>query len=285
MASNPTHVPDDAPHAPTLVLEPGGGSARDMARDVWAYRELLAFLVWRDLKVRYRQTVLGVAWVLIQPALTVLIFTVFFGSLAGVPSEGLPYPVFALAGILPWSFFSAAVTSSGASLVNSSSLVGKVYFPRVLIPASAVASSLVDFALGGLLVAVVLPLYGARPGASIALLPLVVGAWVLLAFGTGTFLAAVNVKYRDVRYALPFALQIWMFLSPVIYPSSIVPARWKWLFGLNPLVGLVDAFRAALVGREPEWSTLLVSLGAAAAAVAAGLAYFRRVERSFADVL
>jgi lipopolysaccharide transport system permease protein len=254
-------------------------------RDLWAYRELLYFLTWRDVKVRYKQTVLGAAWAIIQPLFTMLLFTLFFGRLAGMPSEGIPYPLFAYAGLLPWTFFANAITSSGNSLVGSANLITKVYFPRMIIPGAAVAAGLVDFALASVLLAGMMVYYGVAITANVLLLPALVLLTVLLALGVGMWMSALNVKYRDIRYALPFVVQLWMFGSPVIYPATIVPVRWRWMLDLNPLTGIIEGFRAALFGRPFDWT----ALGLAGTLTVLFLSYaaydFRRMEKTFADVV
>jgi lipopolysaccharide transport system permease protein len=255
-------------------------------REVWAYRELLAFLVWRDLKVRYRQTLLGAGWALLQPIATMVVFAVVFGRLLGVPSEGVPYPSFVLAALVPWTYFSGSVTNGAASLLNNQNLVGKVYFPRLLLPASAVLTTAVDAALALLLAVAFVAWQGAAPGAALALLPLWALLAVLLAFGTTAWLSALTVRYRDVRYTLPFAMQLWLFATPIAYPSSSVPEAWRAVYALNPMVTVVDGFRAALLGTALPTATMVATSVLMTTGIAViGVAYFRRVERSFADVL
>src|SRR5205085_10522467 len=221
-------------HAPIVWrIEPSRGWVSLKLNELWDYRELLYFLTWRDVKVRYKQTVLGAAWAIIQPLFTMLIFTLFFGRFAGVPSDGVPYPLFAYAGLLPWIFFSNAVTNSGNSLVGSANLITKVYFPRMIIPGAAVAAGLVDFAIAFGILIVLMIYYGIGFSWSLLMLPALVLLTALLALGVGMWMSALNVKYRDIRYALPFLIQLWMFASPIIYPLTIVPARWKWLLHLQ----------------------------------------------------
>jgi lipopolysaccharide transport system permease protein len=254
-------------------------------RDLWAYRELLFFLTWRDVKVRYKQTVIGAAWAIIQPLFTMLMFTLFFGKLAGMPSEGIPYPLFAYAGLLPWTFFSNAVTNSGNSLVGSANLITKVYFPRMIIPGAAVGAGLVDFALAFALLGGMMVYYRVSATWNLLMLPLLVLLTVLLALGVGMWMSALNVKYRDIRYALPFVIQLWMFGSPIIYPATIVPQRWRWALALNPLTGIIEGFRAALFGRTFD----VIALGLATTLTVLVLTYaaydFRRMEKTFADVV
>jgi lipopolysaccharide transport system permease protein len=272
------------PEQPVICIRPDAGSGWGL-RELWAYRELLWFLAWRDIQLRYRQTALGVAWALIQPLFTMLLFTLFFGTLAGMPSDGVPYPLFAYAGLLSWTFFANAVTASGNSLVGSSHLITKVYFPRLLVPTAAVVAGLVDLAVASVLFAGLALYYGVVPSWSILLLPVLVVLLVLLALAVGLWMAALNVRYRDVRHALPFLIQLWMFATPVIYPASLVPERWRWLLALNPLTGLVEALRAVLFGRTPDWSTLGVAVAITLGVLVLAVGYFRRQERDFADVV
>lgn len=272
------------PAQPLVVVRASRAWTAFDLREIWGHRELLYFLTWRDVKIRYKQTLLGVAWAVLQPLLTMAIFTVLFGRLAGMPSEGVPYPLFAYAGLLPWTFFASAVTSSGNSLVLNHSLLTKVYLPRVLIPGAAVAAFLVDFAIALSLVAVLMWWYRVVPTWSLAMVPALTVLVFGLALGIGMGLAALNVRYRDVRHALPFLVQMWMFLSPVIYPPAILPLRWRWVLGLNPLSGVIEGFRAALLGRAFDWPSLGLSALIMVVCLAAASWYFRRVERTFADV-
>jgi lipopolysaccharide transport system permease protein len=254
--------------------------------EIWAYRELLYFLIWREVKVRYKQTALGAAWAVLQPVTTMIVFAIFFGRLAGIPSDGVPYPVFAFCALLPWQLFAFALSESSNSVVANQRLITKVYFPRLIVPMAAVAVGLVDFAISLVVLALMLAYYGIHPGLAALTLPL----WTLLAvstaLGMGLWLSALNVRYRDVRYTLPFVAQLWLFVTPVAYPASIVPEMWRPLYALNPMVGVVEGFRWALLGgnRAPS-----LAVGVSAAVVAtifvSGLFYFRRVERTFADVI
>lgn len=273
------------PERPLVVLEPRRSWAVFGLHDVWAYRELLYFLTWRDIKVRYKQTLLGAAWAIIQPLFTMLIFTLFFGRFAGMPSDGLPYSLFAFAGLLPWTFFSNAVTNGGNSLIMNANLISKTYFPRVLVPASAVAASLVDLAISMAFLAVLMAYYGLPPRASLMLLPVLVLLVFLLAFGVSLGMSALNVRYRDVRYTLPFVVQLLMFATPIIYPASIVPERWRWVLALNPLAAVIEAFRAALFGLPIPWGALAVSALTTLALLLLCAIAFHRMERSFADLL
>lgn len=254
--------------------------------EAWQYRELFQFLVWRDIKVRYKQTVLGVLWAVIQPVVTMVVFTIFFGRLAGMPSDGLPYPVFAFCGLLPWQLFSRALTDSGNSLVGSQNLITKVYFPRLIIPLAAIVAGLVDFALASVVLAGLMIWYGMVPGLPILALPIFLVLALGSALAMGLWLSALNVQFRDVRYAIPFLTQFWMFVTPVAYPASLVPERWRLLLGLNPMTGVVEGFRWALLGRgEPPGALLAVSMAVIAVFIVSSLYYFRRMERSFADVV
>jgi lipopolysaccharide transport system permease protein len=258
-------------------------------RELWRYRELLFFLTWRDVKVRYKQTVLGIAWVVLQPVLTMLVFTVFFGRLAGLEQRtgGLPYPLFVYTGLLLWTLFASAITNAGNSLVINQHLITKTYFPRLVIPLSCVGVALVDFAVAFMVLIGMMLWYGVAAGAEMLLLPVVVVLTVLMSLGVGAALAGLTVAYRDFRYVVPFIAQLWMFLTPVMYPSEIVPERWRWLLALNPMAGLVDAWRYAVLGWLPGWNpgALLASAAVTVAVCGLGLFYFRQVERHFADIV
>lgn len=273
------------PEKPLVVIEPSRSWVALDLKGLWAYRELLYFLTWRDVKVRYKQTLLGVAWAIIQPLLTMLIFTLFFGRLAGIPSDNIPYPIFAYTGLLLWTFFANSVTNSGNSLVGNSNLITKIYFPRMVIPGAAVGAALVDFVIAFLILVGLMIYYRVPVSWTIVMLPIPMVLTVLLALGVGMWMSALNVKYRDIRYALPFLIQIWMFASPIIYPLSLVPQKWRWALALNPLTGIIENFRAALFGRAFDWPLL----GSSAAITLAFLVYaaysFRRMERTFADIV
>jgi lipopolysaccharide transport system permease protein len=254
--------------------------------ELWTYRELLYFFVWRDLKVRYEQTFIGVAWVILQPLLTMILFSLLFGRLAGLPSDGLPYPIFYLAGLLPWTYFSQSATRATNALVDNQRVITKVYFPRILLPVSAVLAGLVDFAIGFVVLALLLPLYGITPTAAAWTLPCFVALTVAAALAVGLSLSALHALYRDVRYVVQFLLMIWMFVSPVAYPSSLVPARWRWLYGLNPMAGAIDGMRWALAGQSPPDPVLLtVSALTVLVLLLGGLAYFQHVDLTVADVV
>lgn len=252
---------------------------------VWTCRELLTFLAWRDVKVRYKQTALGATWAVLQPAGTMLVFTLLFGGLAKLPSDGIPYALFAYGGLLPWTFFQAAVTNSSNSLVSNVNLVTKVYFPRLIIPIGTVVAGLVDFAVAGVLLFPLQLYYGVFPGRQILLLPALLALLVGLAAGVGLWASALNVYYRDVRYAQPFLLQLWMFVTPIIYPLGLVPEHWRLVVALNPLVGIVSGFRAALFGLPLEVVPLAIAVAVTGVVFSTALLFFRRMESRFADVI
>lgn len=270
---------------PVLVIRPSKGFLRLNLGDLWEYRELLYFLVWRDIKVRYKQTVLGAAWAIIQPVMTMIVFSIFFGRLAKVPSDGIPYPVFAFAALLPWQLFAFALTESSNSLVGSQNLITKVYFPRLVIPLASVLAGLVDFAIAFVVLFGLMLYYHITPTAAVAWLPLFVGLALATALSVGLWLSALNVKYRDVRYTIPFLTQLWMFATPVAYPSSLIPQPWRTWYGLNPMAGVVEGFRWALLGKSGGPGLLLwVSVAAVLILLVGGLFYFRRMESTFADI-
>lgn len=255
-------------------------------RESWRYRELFYFFAWRDVKLRYKQTAFGAAWAIIQPLCTMVVFTVLFGHFANMPSDGIPYPIFSYSALVPWVYFSGALASSGNSLLGNASLLTKVYFPRVTLPASAVLSGLVDFAIASVVLVGLMVFYGVPLSWRLLLWPLLAVPLVLLAFGIGMFLAALNARYRDVKHAIPFVTQLWLFVTPIIYPSSIVPERVRLLLALNPLTGLIEGFRASILpDRHVDWRLLIVSFGLTLGIFALGAWYFRRTERIFADVI
>jgi lipopolysaccharide transport system permease protein len=252
-------------------------------KELWAYRELLYFLIWRDVKVRYKQTLLGVAWVVLQPLMTMLITTIFFGKLVRVPSDNLPYALFVFAGLLIWSFFSRAITQSGSSLVGSANLITKVYFPRLMIPTATVLSGLVDFAVSFLLLIGLMIYYGVTLSAHLLMFPLLLMLTVMLALGAGLWLAALNVKYRDVAAIIPFIVQVGMFATPIYYPSNLIPEKWRWLIKLNPLTGVIENLRASLFNRPFDWQSLMIAIALAVVLLVSSAYVFRRMEKSFAD--
>jgi len=259
---------------------------RELLREFWKYRELFYFLAWRDIKVRYKQTALGVAWAILQPFLTMIVFTLLFGRLAKMPSDGIPYPIFYFGALLPWMYFSATMTNSSNSLVANASLITKVYFPRIILPSSLAISGLVDFSIGCVLLLGTLAYYGVTPEWAWLMWPVLLVPLVVLALGVSMLLAALNVRYRDVKYALPFLIQLLLFVTPVIYPTSIVPERYRFILALNPLSGIIDAFRSSLVPVKPiDWQLLAFSLVVILAIFSLGFTYFRRTERTFADIV
>jgi homopolymeric O-antigen transport system permease protein len=268
----------------TRLSASGGAGLR--LRELWAYRELLYFLVWRDVKVRYKQTVLGAAWAIMQPVLTMVVFTLFFGNLANVPSDGIPYPLFSFAGLVPWTLFAYSLTESSGSLVSNQNLITKVYFPRLIIPLASVLSGLVDFAIGFGVLLVLMVYYGVVPTVFIWTVPLFMLLAVVAALSVGIWLSALNVEFRDVRYTIPFLTQLWMFVTPLAYASSLVPPRWRIVYGLNPMAGVVEGFRWALLGRTAAPNLLLTaSVSMVIVLLVGGTFYFRRMERTFADVV
>src|SRR6266436_3579093 len=283
MATAASNVALPLPSA-TVRIEPPRGLFELRLREVWAYRELLYFFVWRDVKIRYKQTAIGVLWVVLQPVLTMLVFTLFFGRLAKLPSQGLPYPVFYFAALVPWTYFSYALQMTTSIVVDSQAIITKVYFPRLILPISAALSGLVDFAIGFGVLALFTVAYGIRPTLAALWLPALLALAFFTALGVGLWLSALNALYRDVRYVIPFAVQFWMFASPVAYPSSLVPERWRWLYGLNPMAGVIDGFRWAITGRgQPPSLILLASSAVVALILLGGLFFFNRMESSVAD--
>jgi lipopolysaccharide transport system permease protein len=276
----------DPAKPPVTRIRPSGGWRAVDLREVWKYRELLYFLTLRDIKLRYKQTALGVAWAVLQPLLTMTVFTVFFGNLAGMPSDGRPYALFVLVGLLPWQLFAYALTQSSNSLVNEQRLISKVYFPRLIVPVASVLSGLMDFLVTLGLVLVGLAVYGVVPTWAVLAAPVFVVFAVLTALAVGLWLSALNVQYRDVRYTIPFLTQFWLFVTPVAYPASLVPAAYRPAFGLNPMAGVVEGFRWALLGTAaPDWGLMAVSAGVVGVLLIGGVFYFRRMETTFADVV
>jgi len=269
----------------TVIAPPEGVLAIDFA-ELWSYRELLLLLIWRDATVRYKQSVVGIGWALIQPVMMMIIFTLVFGHFAGLPSEGVPYPVLALSALLPWNYFARSLSDSSNSLVGSSALVTKIYFPRVILPLSKVFSGLIDFAIAFVLLIAVMIWYRIAPSWRIITLPAFTAMAILVALAVGLWMTALNVRYRDVTFIVPFLVQLWMYASPVAYSTSIVPARWRWFYALNPLTGVIDGFRWALLGRTaPRLDTIAISLAIVVVIFFSGLYYFRRTERTFADII
>lgn len=276
---------NDLPEKPVVVIEANSGSLWLDLQKLWNFRDLLFVLTVRDIKVRYKQTVLGILWVIIQPVLMMLFFTLIFGRLAGMPSDGIPYPIFAYAGLLPWTFFSNSLNGSANSLVGNSSLITKVYFPRMIIPIASVGAVLIDFLIAFGLLILLMFYYGIGLSVNILMLPVLAFLTALAAIGAGMWMSALNVKYRDVRYALPFITQFWMFATPIIYPLTLIPEKWRWLLKLNPLTGIIEGYRSAIFGRPFDLAGLGISVGIIIIALLYSIYAFRRMERSFADIV
>jgi lipopolysaccharide transport system permease protein len=271
---------------PVTHILPTRGWASLRLRDIWAYRELLYFLTWRDIKVRYKQTVIGGAWAILQPLIAMVIFTLVFGNLLNVPSDGIPYPLFAYSGMVIWAFFASGVTFSSNSLVVEANMIKKVYFPRMIMPTSSILSGFVDFMLAFIVLLGMMVYYGTAPNAQVLWLPLFLLLAVITTVGVGLWLSALNVMYRDVRYAVPFLVQAWLFATPIAYPSSIIEGTWKVIYGLNPMAGVVEGFRWSLLGVETRPGPMIAaSSGVAILLLVSGAFYFRRTERIFADVV
>jgi lipopolysaccharide transport system permease protein len=271
---------------PVITIQPSRGWASLGLRSIWEYRELLYFLAWRDIKVRYKQTAIGAAWAIIQPLLTMALFTAIFGRFAKIPSDGLPYPIFAYSALLPWNFFSGALTRTVASVVGSSHLITKVYFPRLVIPTASTISGIVDFSFSFIVLLGMMVWFGIRPHLGVLALPLLLLLAQATALAVGLWFSALNVKYRDVGYAIPFIVQLWMFASPLAYPVSMIPERWRLLYSLNPMVGVIEGFRWALLGKaHPDWMALGISITVVTLLLFSGAAYFRRMERTFGDII
>ncbi len=266
-------------------IEPTGSWLSFGVKEMWLYRELLFFLTWRDIKIRYKQTVLGFAWAILQPVLTMIVFSLFFGKLAKIPSEGVPYPIFNYAALLPWQFFESSITTSTNSLVTNANMVTKVYFPRLFIPISSVLSGLVDFFIAFIVLIGMMIFYHITPNLGVLLLPLFLILAFITAMGVSLWMSALNVKYRDVRYIVPFLLRFWFFATPIAYPSSLLSEPWRTLYGLNPMVGVVEGFRWALLGTEPPRAMLFLSIVISIILLITGLLYFSRTEKTFADVI
>ena len=271
---------------PVVHIEPRRGWLQLELRELWKFRELLYFFVWRDIKIRYKQTAIGAAWAVLQPFLTMVVFSLFFGALAKIPSQGLPYPIFYYCALLPWIYFASSLQNATNTVVEHQRVITKVYFPRLVLPLASVLAGLVDFAIGfGVFLAMML-YYGIIPTRATLLLPVFLLLAVLTALGVGLWLSALNAIYRDVKYVVPFLVQFWMFASPVAYPSALVPERWRWLYALNPMAGVIEGFRWALTGHgQPPGGMVLVSAGMVAVVVLGGLVYFQKMEGTIADVV
>ena len=271
---------------PKTRLQPSRGWIPLNLGESWAYRELIGFFVWKEIKVRYKQTVLGITWAIIQPFFTMVVFSLFFGRLARIESDGLPYPIFSFTALVPWTFFANAMTNASNSLITNANMIKKIYFPRVTLPVSMVAASLVDFILAFIVLLGMMLYYGFVPTANVVWLPLLLLLAIVVALGVGLWLSAMNVRFRDVRYTIPFITQAWLFITPIAYPSSLLDEPWKTIYGLNPMAGVVEGFRWALLGTETApGPIILVSSVAALAILVSGLYYFRRMEKTFADLI
>lgn len=269
-----------------LRIEPSRGWSALLLRDLWEYRELLYFLTWRDVKLRYKQTALGALWAILQPVLTMVVFSLFFGRMAKIPADGLPYPLFAIAALVPWTFFANGLAQSSSSLVTNSHLIKKVYFPRLAVPIASVLSGLVDFAVAFLVLLCMMAYFGYAPSARVVFLPLFLILALTTALGVGLWLAALNVAFRDIKYVVPFLTQLWLFVTPIAYPSTLLPQRWRLLYSLNPMAGVVEGFRWALLGAKTSpGAEIAVSSFAAFLVLVGGALFFRRSERTFADVI
>lgn len=282
----PASVESQQTVAPQVIrIEPSRGWVSLRLKELWEYRELVYFLMWRDVSVRYKQTVLGIAWAIIQPFFTMVVFSLFFGRLAKIPSDGIPYPIFSYAALVPWTFFANSLTQSANSLVGSASLIKKVYFPRLAIPIATVLAGVIDFILAFVVLLAMMLYYGIVPTLNILWLPLLALLALVTSLGVGLWLSALNVQFRDVRYTVPFLTQLWMFITPVAYPSSLIPEPWRALYGLNPMVGVVEGFRWALLGTTTAPGAILfASTSVALVFLISGAFYFRRMEKTFADV-
>jgi lipopolysaccharide transport system permease protein len=285
LASDPQRSGENSPVPRVTVIQPRTGWAPLHLRELWASRRLLYVLTWRLVTVRYKQTVLGAAWAVLQPFLTMVVFSIFFGRLARLPSDGVPYPVFAYCALVPWTYFATALTQAANSMVDHRSLLTKVYFPRILVPTAAVVAGLVDFSIAFVVLLGMLLFYGIAPSLAVLALPLFVLLAGVTALGAGLWLAALNVQYRDVHFTIPFLTQFWLFATPVAYSSSLVPERWRAVLGLNPMAGVVEGFRWALLGKEAPGLLMLVSVVAVLLLLTGGLFYFRRMERFYADIV
>jgi lipopolysaccharide transport system permease protein len=281
-------IPEPAALAkpPVMRITPPSGWWAIPFGELWNYRELLYFFVWRDIKIRYKQTAIGAAWAVLQPFLTMLIFSLFFGRLAHIPSEGLPYPIFYYSALLPWMYFAAALVNATNTIVENQRLITKVYFPRLALPLSAVLSGLVDFAVSFVMFIIMMIYYRIQPFPALLWLPLFLLLAMLTALGVGLWLSALNAIYRDVRYVLPFLVQFWLFASPVAYPSSLVPEKWRWLYGMNPMAGVIEGFRWSLAGSgKPPSGLIFVSTGVVLVLLLSGVVYFQKMETTVADVV
>jgi lipopolysaccharide transport system permease protein len=273
-------------HAHKTVIEPPGSWLSINFKELWAYRELLFILAWRDISILYKQSIVGIGWVIIQPVMAMIIFTIIFGKFAKLPSEGIPYPIFTYCALLPWNYFARSLSGSSNSLVGASHLITKVYFPRLIIPLSKVFSGLIDFCIAFVILIVMMVWYHISPTGGIFFLPLFMLVAMITSLAVGLWLTALNVKYRDVQFIVPFLTQFWLYASPVAYSTSIVPVKWQWIYALNPMVGVIEGFRWALLGKSaPNTEMILLSSGIVLLIFVSGLYYFKRMERTFADII
>lgn len=270
---------------PFLVIEPPRHWLEVRVGELWHYRDLLLTLAWRDIQIRYKQTVLGIAWAVLQPLIAMVVFTLVFSRMAKLPTDGIPAPLFYYAGLLAWTFFSQAVSGASQSLIEGSRLITKVYFPRIMIPASAIGYTTLNLLVSGVLLIPPMLYYGIHPTWTLLLLPVMGIILVMTSLGVGILIAALNVKYRDFRYVVPFLLQVWMFATPVVYPASMVPERWRWVVALNPMSGMVEGFRACLLGQVPDWGLLGIGAAVGVGVFVVGVGHFRRVEDEMVDIL
>ena len=270
---------------PTIIIRPPRKWVPVDFKELWEYRELLYFFTWRDVKLRYKQTGLGIAWAIIQPLFLMIVFSLFFGGLAQIPSDGVPYPLFSLAALLPWTLFAEGMTRSTISMVSNANIMTKVYFPRLIMPVASIMSPLVDFCFAFGILIIMMAYYGFVPTINVIFLPLLVIFAMMTSLAVGLWLSALNVKYRDFQYTVPFLIQIWMFASPVVYPASMVPEQLRFLYALNPMTGVIEGFRWALLGTNPPTTMIFISLGVVIALLVSGVFYFRRMEQYFADIV
>jgi lipopolysaccharide transport system permease protein len=273
------------PQVPTIIIRPPRKWVPVDFKELWEYRELLYFFTWRDVKLRYKQTGLGIAWAIIQPLFLMIVFSLFFGGLAQIPSDGVPYPLFSLAALLPWTLFAEGMTRSTISMVSNANIMTKVYFPRLIMPVASIMSPLVDFCVAFGILIIMMAYYGFVPTINVIFLPLLVVFAMMTSLAVGLWLSALNVKYRDFQYTVPFLIQIWMFASPVVYPASMVPEQFRLLYALNPMTGVIEGFRWALLGTNPPTGMIFISLGVVIALLISGVFYFRRMEQYFADIV
>lgn len=283
---DPLNILDEVnPPVPTIIIRPPRKWVPVDFKELWEYRELLYFFTWRDVKLRYKQTGLGIAWAIIQPLFLMIVFSLFFGGLAQIPSDGVPYPLFSLAALLPWTLFAEGMTRSTISMVSNAGIMTKVYFPRLIMPVASIMSPLVDFCVAFGILIIMMAYYGFVPTINVIFLPLLVIFAMMTSLAVGLWLSALNVKYRDFQYTVPFLIQIWMFASPVVYPASMVPEQFRFLYALNPMTGVIEGFRWALLGTNPPTTMIFISLGVVIALLISGVFYFRRMEQYFADIV